>query len=50
MTNYERIQIDKAFCASAISSALHSGEYGEDDFDPAVMEFLDKEQVEVTHD
>ena len=48
MTNYERMKIDKAFCASVISSALHSGEYEEDDFDPAVMKFLDTEQRELT--
>lgn len=47
MTNYERICADKAFCASVISSALHSGEYEDDDFDPAVMNFLDTEQREL---
>ena len=48
MTNYERICADKAFCASVISSALHSGEYDDNDFDPAVMNFLDTEQRELT--
>ena len=48
MTNYERICADKAFCASVISSALHSGEYEDNDFDPAVMNFLDTEQRELT--
>ena len=48
MTNYQRMQIDKDFCASVLSSALHSGEYEADDFDPAVMKFLDTEQREVT--
>ena len=42
MTNYERIQIDKAFCAAVIAS---DEEYTTVD---RVMKWLDTEQREVT--
>ena len=48
MTNYERICVDKAFCASAISCAFHSTDYENDDYDPNVMKWLDTEQRELT--
>jgi len=41
MTNYERIQQDKAFCAATIADVI-----GEDFFDKT-MEWLDMEQREV---
>ena len=43
MTYYERIQRDKVFCASMLSAALNGGDYQSDDYDPAVMEMLDKQ-------
>lgn len=42
MTNYERICIDKAFCAATIADVI-----GEDFFDKT-MAWLDTEQREVT--
>ena len=48
MTNYERICIDKEFCASAISCALHSADCEDNDYDQSVMDWLDFEQREVT--
>ena len=48
MTNYERIQIDKEFCASCISCAFHSTDYEDDDYDPNIMAWMDTEQREVT--
>ena len=42
MTNYERIQQDKAFCAATIADVI-----GEDFFDKT-MEWLDQEQRELT--
>ena len=42
MTNYERIQQDKAFCAATIADVI-----GEDFFDKT-MEWLDTEQRELT--
>lgn len=46
MTNYERICADKAFCAHAICDAIEE-ETGANFFD-ATMEWLDKEQIELT--
>ena len=43
MTLYEKMCADKVFCASVLSSALNGGNYEPDDYDPAVMEHLDKE-------
>jgi len=42
VTNYERIQQDKAFCAATIADVI-----GEDFFDKT-MEWLDAEQREVS--
>ena len=42
MTNYERIQQDKAFCAATIADVI-----GEDFFD-RTMQWLDTEQIEVS--
>ena len=42
MTNYERICVDKAFCAEMIAAVI-----GEDFFDKT-MEWLDTEQIELT--
>ena len=43
MTNYERMQIDKAFCAAVIASAC-----GYDDSLDSAMRWLDAEQREVS--
>lgn len=43
MTYYEKIQQDKAFCASLLSAAYNSSDYEDNDYDPMMMKLLDKE-------
>ncbi len=43
LTNYEKICQDKIFCANIISLAMHGDGYEDDDYDPEIMSWLDKE-------
>ena len=46
MTYYEKIQQDKAFCASLLSAAYHTSDYEDNDYDPAMMKLLDAEYTQ----
>ena len=50
MTVYEKMQSDKVFCASMLSRAYNSADYEDDDFDPAMMDVLDKPYTEIEED
>lgn len=45
MTNYEKMCTNKTFAASVLSEAWHKNDYEEDDYDPAMMAFLDQEAL-----
>lgn len=42
-TNYERMCSDKIFAASVLSAAWNKYDYEDDDYDPAMMKWFDKE-------